>query len=316
MLLEGKSETGLLFEQLSCFLSYLLAIFRQCAKILRRLGGILMANLEIKDLHVSVKGLEILRGINLSLKDGETLAVLGPNGHGKSTLFAAIMGNPTYEVTSGSITLDGKDVLSMPVNERSKAGLFLAMQYPSEIPGLNSADFYKAAINAHREKPVKLYEFYSKLQKAYDEVGIPFEMSNRNLNEGFSGGEKKRNEILQMRLLEPSIVMLDEIDSGLDVDAMQIVAREIEKEQAKGTGFLVISHYARLYEMIKPSKVAIIVNGKIAVEGGPELIKRVDTEGYEWIKRELGISIEKEIDKPMNEVSLGSCAIKVDMNGK
>ncbi len=275
-----------------------------------------MANLEIKDLHVSVKGLEILRGINLSLKDGETLAVLGPNGHGKSTLFAAIMGNPTYEVTSGSITLDGKDVLSMPVNERSKAGLFLAMQYPSEIPGLNSADFYKAAINAHREKPVKLYEFYSKLQKAYEEVGIPFEMSNRNLNEGFSGGEKKRNEILQMRLLEPSIVMLDEIDSGLDVDAMQIVAREIEKEQAKGTGFLVISHYARLYEMIKPSKVAIIVNGKIAVEGGPELIKRVDTEGYEWIKRELGISIEKEIDKPMNEVSLGSCAVKVDMNGK
>lgn len=275
-----------------------------------------MANLEIKDLHVSVKGLEILRGINLSLKDGETLAVLGPNGHGKSTLFAAIMGNPTYEVTSGSITLDGKDVLSMPVNERSKAGLFLAMQYPSEIPGLNSADFYKAAINAHREKPIKLYEFYSKLQKAYEEVGIPFEMSNRNLNEGFSGGEKKRNEILQMRLLEPSIVMLDEIDSGLDVDAMQIVAREIEKEQAKGTGFLVISHYARLYEMIKPSKVAIIVNGKIAVEGGPELIKRVDTEGYEWIKRELGISIEKEIDKPMNEVSLGSCAVKVDMNGK
>ena len=275
-----------------------------------------MANLEIKDLHVSVKGLEILRGINLSLKDGETLAVLGPNGHGKSTLFAAIMGNPTYEVTSGSITLDGKDVLSMPVNERSKAGLFLAMQYPSEIPGLNSADFYKAAINAHREKPVKLYEFYSKLQKAYEEVGIPFEMSNRNLNEGFSGGEKKRNEILQMRLLEPSIVMLDEIDSGLDVDAMQIVAREIEKEQAKGTGFLVISHYARLYEMIKPSKVAIIVNGKIAVEGGPELIKRVDTEGYEWIKRELGISIEKEIDKTMNEVSLGSCAVKVDMNGK
>ncbi len=275
-----------------------------------------MAKLEIKDLHVSVKGLEILRGVNLTLNDGETLALLGPNGHGKSTLFAAIMGNPTYEVTSGSITLDGKDVLSMPVNERSKAGLFLAMQYPSEIPGLNSADFYKAAINAHREKPVKLYEFYSKLQKAYDEVGIPFEMSNRNLNEGFSGGEKKRNEILQMRLLEPSIVMLDEIDSGLDVDAMQIVAREIEKEQERGTGFLVISHYARLYEMIKPTKVAIIVNGKIAVEGGPELIKRVDTEGYEWIKRELGISIEKEIDKPMNEVSLGSCAVKVDMNGK
>lgn len=275
-----------------------------------------MANLEIKDLHVSVKGLEILCGVNLSLKDGETLALLGPNGHGKSTLLAAIMGNPTYEVTSGSIVLDGKDVLSMPVNERSKAGLFLAMQYPSEIPGLNSADFYKAAINAHREKPVKLFEFYSKLQHAYEEVGIPFEMSNRNLNEGFSGGEKKRNEILQMKLLNPSIVMLDEIDSGLDVDAMQVVAREIEKEQQKGTGFLVISHYARLYDMIKPTRTAIIVNGRIAVEGGPELIKRVDSEGYEWIKRELGISVEKEINKPMNEVSLGSCATRVGTNGK
>ncbi len=275
-----------------------------------------MAELVIKDLHVSVKGLEILKGVNLTLKDGETLALLGPNGHGKSTLFAAIMGNPTYEITSGSIFLDGKDVLTLSVDERSKAGLFLAMQYPSEIPGLNSADFYKAAMNAHREKPIKLYEFYSKLEKAYEEVGIPFEMNARNLNEGFSGGEKKRNEILQMKLLDPKIVMLDEIDSGLDVDAMQIVAREIEKEQAKGTGFLVISHYARLYEMIKPTRTAIIINGKIAVEGGPELIKRVDSEGYEWIKRELGISIEKEIDKPMNDVSLGSCAAKVGTNGK
>ncbi len=275
-----------------------------------------MANLEIKDLHVSVKGLEILRGINLSLKDGETLALLGPNGHGKSTLFAAIMGNPIYEITSGSIAVDGKDILCLPVNERSKAGLFLAMQYPSEIPGLNSADFYKAAINAHREKPIKLYEFYSKLQKAYEDVGIPFEMSNRNLNEGFSGGEKKRNEILQMRLLDPNIVMLDEIDSGLDVDAMQIVASEIEKEQAKGTGFLVISHYARLYEMIKPTRTAIIINGKIAVEGGPELIKKVDSEGYEWIQKELGISVEKEINKPMNDISLGSCAARVNINGK
>lgn len=270
-----------------------------------------MANLVIENLCVAVKGTPILRGVNLSLKQGETLALLGPNGHGKSTLLAAIMGNPNFEVTSGSITLDGKDVLSMPVDERSKEGLFLAMQYPAEIPGLNSAEFYKAAMNARREKPLGVFEFYRVLEKAYKELGIPFEMSKRNLNEGFSGGEKKRNEILQMRLVSPKLAMLDEIDSGLDVDAMNIVAKAIEEEQTKGTGFLVISHYARLYHMIHPSRAAVLVNGKIVLEGGPEIIERIDKEGYEWLKSEYGVRLEKEDENSFAGVSIGACATKV-----
>ncbi len=274
-----------------------------------------MSTLKIDNLHVSTKGTPILRGVNLEVNEGETVALLGPNGHGKSTLLAAIMGNPSYSVNEGSITIDGKDVLSLTTDERSKAGLFLGMQYPSEIPGLNSADFLKAAINAHRGKPMKLFEFYNMLQKAYKEIDIPFEMSKRNLNEGFSGGEKKRNEILQMRLLSPKIAMLDEIDSGLDVDALQIVSDSILKQQKEGTGFLIISHYARLYELLKPSKAAILINGKIAVTGGPELIERVDKEGYEWIHRELGINIEKETNAPMNQVSIGVCATKGKTNG-
>lgn len=268
------------------------------------------ALLKIENLHVAVKGTEILKGIDLELNDGETLALLGPNGHGKSTLLGTIMGNPIYEVTEGNIAFKGQDVLAMKVDERSKAGLFLAMQYPAEIPGVNSSDFLKAAMNARRSKPLTLFEFYSKLQAAYKAVGIPFEMNNRNLNEGFSGGEKKRSEILQMLLLEPDLAMLDEIDSGLDVDAMQIVASAIKEEQAKGRSFLVVSHYARLYSMINPTRAAVIINGRVAVDGGPELIKRIDAEGYEWIKRELGIEIAKE-ESAMNEVSIGVCATRV-----
>ena len=266
-----------------------------------------MSKLIIENLHVAVKGKEILKGVNLVLEEGETLALLGPNGHGKSTLLAAVMGNPNYAVTEGSVYLDGVDILNLPVNERSKAGLFLAMQYPPEIPGVNSADFLKAALNARREKPMKLFEFYSKMQGAYKEMGIPFEMSTRNLNEGFSGGEKKRNEILQMKLLDPKFALLDEIDSGLDVDAMQIVASAIKEEQAKGRGFLVVSHYARLYDMINPTKVAIMINGRIAVTGEPELIQKIDAKGYEWIKTELGIEIEKE-SQEMSKQSIGVCA--------
>jgi Fe-S cluster assembly ATP-binding protein len=273
-----------------------------------------MAELSIENLHVAVKGKEILRGVNLSLKEGETLALLGPNGHGKSTLLAAIMGNPAYTVTEGSIKIDGQDLLALTPDLRSKAGVFLAMQYPSEIPGLNSADFLKAAMNAHREKPMSLFEFYNSLQTAYREMGIPFEMSKRNLNEGFSGGEKKRNEMLQMKLLKPKFAMLDEIDSGLDVDAMGVVAKAINEEEARGAGFLVVSHYARLYNMIHPSRAAILVNGRIVTEGGPELITRIDTEGYEWIKKELGIEVEKETDAPMNTVSIGACATRVAVN--
>lgn len=276
-----------------------------------------MATLTIKNLHVSVKGKKILKGVDLELKEGETLALLGPNGHGKSTLLAAIMGNPNFTVDEGSILLDGKDVLAMSVDERSRAGLFLAMQNPVEIPGVNSADFYKAAMNVRREKPMGLFQFYSSLEKAYAEMGIPFEMNKRNLNEGFSGGEKKRNEILQMKLLNPTFAFLDEIDSGLDVDAMNVVANAIEEEQKKGKGFLVISHYARLYKMIRPTRTVIMVNGRIVVSGGPELIDKIDTQGYEWIKRELGISVEKE-EANQNDVSIGVCVTRkaIEEGGK
>lgn len=270
-----------------------------------------MSSLVIKNLHASVKDVEILKGVNLEIKDGETLALLGPNGHGKSTLLAVIMGNPRYTVTEGEITYEGKDVLAMTPDQRSKIGLFLAMQYPAEIPGLNSADFYKAAMNVHREKPMSLFQFYNALQTAYKDMGIPFEMSKRNLNEGFSGGEKKRNEILQMELLEPRIAMLDEIDSGLDVDAMNIVADTIKKQQAKGTAFLMISHYARLLEMVKPTRTAILINGRIVLEGGSDLYEKVDKQGYEWLKYELNINVEKEVGATMNDVSIGACATRI-----
>ena len=276
-----------------------------------------MSTLRIENLHVSAGGKKILRGVNLELHQGETLALLGPNGHGKSTLLAAIMGNPAFTVTEGSVFLDDVDILSLSVDERSKAGLFLAMQNPVEIPGVNSADFLKMAMNARRETPMKLFEFYAKLQKAYKEMNIPFEMSNRNLNEGFSGGEKKKNEILQMKLLNPAFAMLDEIDSGLDVDAIQVVAEAIREEQAKGLGFLVISHYARLYELINPTRAAVMINGRIVVEGGTDIITRIDTSGYEWIKTELGIEIQKPSeDEPMNQVSIGVCATRVGTEGK
>lgn len=265
-----------------------------------------MATLHIKNLHVSVAGKEILKGVTLDVFEGRTIALVGPNGHGKSTLLLALMGHPNYVVTEGEVFLDDQDVLALSVDQRSKLGLFLAMQYPSEIPGVNSADFLKAALNARREKPMSLFQFYSKMQTAYKEMGIPFEMSTRNLNEGFSGGEKKRNEILQLKLLEPRIALLDEIDSGLDVDAIQVVSAAIREEQKKGRGFLVVSHYARLYDLISPDDVAVMINGRIAVTGGPELVKKIDTQGYEWIKTELGIAIEKE----ESVGSIGVCATR------
>lgn len=274
-----------------------------------------MSKITIKNLHASVKGKEILRGVNLEVDSGETLALLGPNGHGKSTLLAVLMGNPRYEVTEGSVFVDDVDLLALTPDERSRAGLFLAMQYPSEIPGLNSADFLKSAINAHREKPLSLFEFYRMLEGAYKEMGIPFEMSKRNLNEGFSGGEKKRNEMLQMILLNPKFAFLDEIDSGLDVDAISIVANAINKQKEKGTAFLVVSHYARLYDMIKPTKAAVLVNGRVAICGDASIVTRIDKEGYEWIKTEYGIDVGKEIDKPMNSVSIGVCGTKAKING-
>ena len=268
-----------------------------------------MAKIVIKNLHVSVKDKEILKGLNFVFDEHESVALLGPNGNGKSTLIQTIMGNPNYQITKGRIYLDDKDITTLEADERSKLGIFLGMQYPSEVPGVNNADFLKAAINAHQEKPVSLFKFYQMLDQAYKRTSIPFEMSTRNLNEGFSGGEKKKNEILQMLLLNPKFTMLDEIDSGLDVDAIQVVANVIKEEQEKGKGFLIISHYARLYNLINIDRVAILMNGKIVLEGKKELIKKIDESGYEWLRTEHGIEIEKEEQK-MNQISIGTCATK------
>jgi Fe-S cluster assembly ATP-binding protein len=272
-----------------------------------------MALLEIKNLWVKVADIHILKGVNLTVRDHETVALLGPNGHGKSTLLSAIMGHPKYEITEGEVLLDGKNVLEMEVDERSKAGLFLGMQHPSEVPGVINSDFLKAAINARREKPIGLAELYKKLDDASKQMKIPLELSNRHLNEGFSGGERKRNEILQLLLLKPTIAMLDEIDSGLDVDALQSVANAISKMfQELPISFLIISHYARLFQMIKPTRVVVMINGRVAVEGGPEIITKIDGSGYEWLTKEYGISIKKEDKdaKPvaMNTISIGACA--------
>lgn len=268
-----------------------------------------MSTLTIKDLHAEVDGKEILKGINLVINEGETVALLGPNGHGKSTLLNVIMGHPKYKVTQGSIYLDDIDILSLTTDERAKKGLFLGMQLPSEVPGVINSDFLRAAVNARLEKPISTYQFYKLLDNAIKEVNMPFDLATRSLNEGFSGGEKKRNEILQLILLQPKIAMLDEIDSGLDVDAIQTVADVIKKEQQKGRGFLVISHYARLFDLINPTRAVVIINGRVVIDGDPETIKRIDTTGYEFIKTELGVEIAKE-EAAMNTVSIGSCAVR------
>ncbi len=275
-----------------------------------------MSTLVIKDLWVKVVDTYILKGVNLTVKDGETIALLGPNGHGKSTLLSAIMGHPKYQVTQGSIEIDGKDVLSMSVDERSRAGLFLGMQHPSEVPGVINSDFLKAALNVRREKPITVIELYKTLENSSKQMKIALDLSHRHLNEGFSGGERKRNEILQMILLKPSIAMLDEIDSGLDVDALQTVANAIGKlKKEKPIAFLIISHYARLFELVPPDRAVVMINGKIVIEGGKEIIAKIDGSGYEWIKKEYGISIEKENreetlkkETTMNSMSIGACA--------
>lgn len=245
-----------------------------------------MSKLIIKNLHVRTNGAEILRGIDLELAEGETLALLGPNGHGKSTLLGAIMGNPAYEITAGSISLDDLDLLPLTPDKRSQAGLFLAMQNPVEIPGLNSADFLKAALNAHRGKPIGLLEFYTSLQQAYKEVGIPFEMSKRNLNEGFSGGEKKRNEVLQLAILEPRLAILDETDSGLDIDALEVVANGINGLRSRDRAIVLVTHYQRLLNYIKPDVVHVLAHGRILKSGGPELALELEQRGYGWVEQE------------------------------
>lgn len=255
-----------------------------------------MSTLKIENLHVCIDDKEILKGVDLTINTGEIHALMGPNGNGKSTLLSAIMGNPKYQVTEGSIYLDGQNVLEMSVDERSKAGIFLGMQYPQEIPGVVTSDFLRAALNAHQEKPVSLFKFIKELDKNIADLKMDENLAHRYLNEGFSGGEKKRNEILQMKLLKPKFALLDEIDSGLDVDALKIVSEAINDMKSDSFGCVMVSHYERLFELVPPSHVHILVDGKIVLSGGQELIDRIDKEGYRWVK-ELGFGFETEEDK-------------------
>lgn len=245
----------------------------------------------VEGLKAEIEGKEILKGIDLEIKGGEIHAIMGPNGTGKSTLASALMGHPKYEVTDGKVTIDGEDVLEMGVDERALAGLFLAMQYPSEIAGVTNSDFLRSAINARRGEgnEISLIKFIRQMETKMKELEMNPEFAHRYLNEGFSGGEKKRNEILQMMMLDPKIVILDEIDSGLDIDALRIVANGVNAMRSEDRGFLIITHYQRLLNYITPDYVHVMMQGRIVKSGGPELAERLERDGYDWVKEELGI---------------------------
>ncbi|GEK88981.1 Fe-S cluster assembly ATP-binding protein [Alkalibacterium putridalgicola] len=253
-----------------------------------------MAVLEIKNLHVSIEDKEILKGVNLKMQTGEIHAIMGPNGTGKSTLSAAIMGHPSYEVTEGEVLLDGENILEMEVDERARAGLFLAVQYPSEIAGISNAEFMRAAINSRRDADNKMgvMEFLKKLDEKMALLDMPEEMAERYLNEGFSGGEKKRNEILQLMMIEPTFAILDEIDSGLDIDALQVVSKGVNEMRGEGFGSLIITHYQRLLNYITPDVVHIMMDGRVVKTAGAELAQQLEAEGYKGLMEELGLDIE------------------------
>jgi Fe-S cluster assembly ATP-binding protein len=253
------------------------------------------AVLEIKNLHVSVEGNEVLRGLDITVRQGEIHALLGPNGAGKSTLGYAIMGHPKYEITDGEVLLNGENLLEMEADERSRAGLFLAFQYPISVPGVTVANFLRMALNARRDEEqgkISPMEFRRVLTGKMDQLGIDRAFAGRYLNEGFSGGEKKRAEILQLATLEPRIAILDETDSGLDIDAMRIVADGVNQLLGPEMGILVITHYQRFLNYIKPDYVHILLDGKVVVRGGAELAEELDEKGYEWVREQYG---EKEI---------------------
>lgn len=253
-----------------------------------------MAVLEITNLHVSIEGKEILKGVNMTINTGEIHAIMGPNGTGKSTLAAAIMGHPSYEVTEGTIFLDGENILDMAVDERARAGLFLGVQYPSEIAGITNAEFMRAAINARRpeDDKISVMNFIRKMDEKMAVLDMPEEMAERYLNEGFSGGEKKRNEILQLMMIEPTFAILDEIDSGLDIDALKVVSKGVNEMRGKDFGALIITHYQRLLNYVTPDVVHVMMNGVVVKTGGAEMAKRLEAEGYKGIRDELGLDVE------------------------
>jgi Fe-S cluster assembly ATP-binding protein len=245
-----------------------------------------MATLEIRDLHVSVEAdggsKEILRGVDLTIRSGETHAIMGPNGSGKSTLAYSIAGHPKYTVTSGSVTLDGEDVLAMSVDERARAGLFLAMQYPVEVPGVTVSNFLRTARTAVDGEAPKLRTWVKEVRTAMDELRMDPSFAERNVNEGFSGGEKKRHEILQMQLLRPKFAVLDETDSGLDVDALKVVSEGVNRVRSSSdVGVLLITHYTRILRYIQPDFVHVFVDGRVAEQGGPELAETLEETGYD-----------------------------------
>jgi Fe-S cluster assembly ATP-binding protein len=255
---------------------------------------VIMAKLEIKNLQVEIEGKKILKGVNLTVNSGEVHAIMGPNGTGKSTLASALMGHPKYETTEGEAFLDGVNILELEVDERARAGLFLAMQYPAEVPGVTNSDFMRQALKATSGKEVGLFDFALKYEKMVEELKMRADLAHRYLNEGFSGGERKRNEILQLKVLKPKFAILDEIDSGLDVDALKIVGENVNSMVNEDFGCILITHYQRILDHIKPTNVHIMIDGAIVLSGGQELIEKIDKNGYEWITDELGIEFEVE----------------------
>ena len=247
--------------------------------------------LNIKDLHVSINGKEILKGLNLGVNKGEVHAIMGPNGTGKSTLAAAITGREGYEITKGTIEYNGKNIVDLEPDERANLGIFLSFQYPVEIPGVSMTNFMRTAINSQREyrgqEAMKAGEFLKKMEEKKKLVEIHSKLTNRSVNEGFSGGEKKKNEIFQMAMLEPSLAILDETDSGLDIDALRVVAKGVNTLRSEDNGFIVITHYQRLLDYIVPDFVHVMYDGKIVKSGGKGLAFELEEKGYDWIKEQF-----------------------------
>jgi Fe-S cluster assembly ATP-binding protein len=244
--------------------------------------------LKIENLRVEIDGQEILKGLDLEVGKGEIHAIMGPNGSGKSTLANVLMGHPRYEITDGWVTFEGEDVLELEPDERAKMGLFLAFQYPSEVPGVSVANFLRTAVNSVREEELSPMEMYRLLQEKMAIMQMDPKFAERYLNEGFSGGEKKRNEILQMLMLEPRLAIMDETDSGLDIDALQVVARGVNEMRGPGFSAVVITHYQRILRYIEPDRVHVMLDGRIVTSGGKELAEALEDKGYDWVRQEFG----------------------------
>ncbi|KRM13005.1 Fe-S cluster assembly ATPase SufC [Paucilactobacillus suebicus] len=275
-----------------------------------------MSTLKVTDLHVSVTDeeekteREILKGVDLTINTGETHAIMGPNGTGKSTLSETIMGNPNYIVTQGDVTIDGESILGKPVDERARLGLFLAMQYPAEIKGITNAEFMRAAINSRRadDDQISIRSFLKELDKNIKTLNMTEEMTERYLNEGFSGGEKKRNEILQLMMIKPKFAILDEIDSGLDIDALQVVAQGVNEMASPDFGTLMITHYQRLLNYIHPDQVHVMMDGRIVKTGDASLAEELEEKGYAGLRDELGIDanlVDDDVDQTADATGNG-----------